>query len=70
VAYKNEEDMIVDKLADIRENLFDETDFISDDGWDMLPSYVGSPYEVLCGMETKIKRQQLIVEAYERMTNR
>lgn len=55
---KSEKELIESKLAYIRDNIFDESDFISDDGCDLLSSYVGSPYEVLCGMEQKIIRQQ------------
>jgi hypothetical protein len=53
---KTEKELIEDKLAFIRDDVFDETDFISDDGHDLLSGYVGSPYEVLCGMEQKIYR--------------
>lgn len=53
-----EYELITDKLAEVRDNLFDESDFVSNDGYDLLSSYVGSPYEVLCGMEQKILRQQ------------
>lgn len=55
---KTELDRIQDKLAYIRDHVFDESDFISDEGYDLLGAYVGSPFEVLCGMEQKILRLQ------------
>lgn len=55
---KDEQDLIMDKLAYIRDNLFDESDTIDDEGYDLVGCYVGSPYEVLCGIETKLVRQQ------------
>lgn len=55
---ESELDIIQNKLAYIRDNVFDKTDFTSDEGYDLLGSYVGSPYEVLCGMERKILRLQ------------
>ena len=56
---KSEEELIEHKLAYVRNHIFDESDFVSDDGCDLTASYVGSPYEVLCGMEQKILRQQI-----------
>lgn len=60
-------ELITDKLVDVRDNLFDETDFISDEGYDLLPSYAGSPYEVLCGMEQKIIRQKKELEDWREL---
>lgn len=58
----DEFELIMEKLAYIRENLLDESDFISDDGYDLLSSCVGSAYEVLCVMESKIIRQKEEIE--------
>lgn len=62
-----EYELITDKLAEVRDNLFDESNYISDEGYDLMPSYVASPYEVLCGMEQKIIRQQKEVEDWKEL---
>ena len=61
----NEQELIENKIAKIRDNLFDEYDYLSDEGYDLLPSYAGSPYEVLCGIEQKIIRQQKDIKNLE-----
>jgi hypothetical protein len=59
---REEYELITNKIAYIRDEIFDDTDFISDDGFDLTSNYAGSPYEVLCGMETKILRQREEIE--------
>lgn len=54
---KSETELIVDLLAEIRDTLFDESDEVDEHGHDLSGSYAGSPYEVLGGIERKLKRQ-------------
>lgn len=55
---EDEKELIEEKLAFVRDNIFDESDFVSDEGYDLTPNYVAYPYEVILGMEQKILRQQ------------
>lgn len=54
---KSETELIVDLLAEIRDTLFDESDEYDEHGHDLSGCYAGSPYEVLGGIERKLKRQ-------------
>lgn len=62
---KNENDLIIEKLAGIRDDLFEDSDFVSNEGYDLTGSYVGSPYEVLCGAEEKLIRQKKEIQLLE-----
>ena len=61
----DEHELIINKLANIRDELFDKSDNTFD-GHDMIPAYVSDPYEVLLGIERKIIRQKREVEDVER----
>lgn len=58
---KSENELIEDKIAYIRDNLFEEEDYISTEGYDLVGAYAGSAYEVICGIQDKIVRQQELI---------
>lgn len=48
---------IIDKLVYVRESVFTEEDQIADDGYDLSSYFAACPFEVLGGLELKLKRQ-------------
>lgn len=67
---KSEKELMEDKLAYIRDNLFDENDYGSDEGHNLVGAYAGSAYEVVCGVERKLKRQQQEIAELKEILNK